>query len=58
MLILARRIDEVVRIGDDIEVVVLAVDGNQMKLGFNAPPEVHIYREEVLEKIEAQTSAP
>jgi carbon storage regulator len=38
MLILSRNIGEVVRIGDDIEVTVVAVNGHQVRIGINAPP--------------------
>ena len=37
MLVLARDKDESVMIGDDVEVTVFAVNGNTVKLGFNAP---------------------
>jgi carbon storage regulator len=47
MLILSRNIGEVVRIGDDIEVTVVAVNGHQVRIGVNAPREVVVDREEV-----------
>ena len=47
MLILSRNIGEVVRIGDDIEVTVVAVNGHQVRIGVNAPREVAIDREEI-----------
>ena len=54
MLILSRRAGESVMIGDDITVTVLAVKGNQLRLGFTAPPNVPIHREEVYERIQAE----
>jgi len=47
MLVLSRKIGEKVIIGDNIEVTVLRVGGNQVKLGFNAPLEMPIRREEL-----------
>lgn len=54
MLILTRRVNETINIGDDITVTVLAVDGMQVRLGINAPKEVEVHREEVYERIRAQ----
>ncbi len=48
MLILTRKIGEMIRIGDDVTVRVLAVRGGQVSLGFTAPNDVRIFREEVL----------
>lgn len=48
MLILTRKIGETIRIGDDVTVRVLGVRGGQVSLGFVAPGEVRIFREEVL----------
>lgn len=51
MLVLTRRVGEVLRIGAEIKVTVLAVHGNQVRLGTDAPPQVQIWREELsLEK--------
>jgi carbon storage regulator len=47
MLILSRTIGEVVHIGDDIEVTVVAVNGHQVRIGINAPREVAVDREEI-----------
>jgi len=48
MLILTRKIGETIRIGDNITVKVLALRGGQISLGFTAPSDVRIFREEVL----------
>ena len=59
MLILTRRVGEVIRIGDDISVTVLEVKGSQVRLGFSAPKDVAVHREEVFGRIKAEkTSYP
>lgn len=50
MLVLSRKIGEVVRIGDDVVVVVIAVRRNQVKLGINAPADVTVDREELAQR--------
>lgn len=47
MLVLTRKLNESIMIGDDIEIIVLAVDGEQIKLGINAPKQVEIHRKEI-----------
>jgi carbon storage regulator len=47
MLILTRKLGEVIRVGDDVTVRVLEVRGNQVRLGVEAPPDIRIYREEI-----------
>jgi carbon storage regulator len=51
MLILTRRIGEVIMIGDDITVVLLGVKGNQARLGIKAPKDIAVHREEIYAKI-------
>ena len=50
MLILTRRAGEALRIGGDIEVIVMAVSGSQVRLGINAPRDVAVDREEIAER--------
>lgn len=50
MLVLTRRIGETILIGQDIEVVVLEAYGSQVRLGIEAPREVTILREELVEE--------
>jgi carbon storage regulator len=50
MLILTRRVGEVLMIGNDIKVVVLGVHGQQARLGIAAPDDVVVLREELLER--------
>lgn len=58
MLVLTRRIGESICIGDDIVVTVLAVNGQQVRLGTAAPPKVAVDREEVAvaKRLEAHDS--
>ncbi len=54
MLILSRRAGESIYIGDNIRVSVLKIQGNQIKLGFDVPENVGVYREEVYNRIREQ----
>lgn len=54
MLILTRRIGETLMIGDDIEVTVLGVKGNQVRLGIKAPKDVRVNREEIHQRIQQE----
>jgi carbon storage regulator len=54
MLILTRRLAESVRIGDDVTVTVLAIKGAQLRLGFLAPRNISVHREEVYQRIQAE----
>jgi len=51
VLILSRRVDETIFIGDDIRVTILGIKGNQIRLGIDAPREVKVHREEVYQRI-------
>jgi carbon storage regulator len=51
MLVLTRKPGQRIRIGDEIEVTLLEVSGDRVRLGFSAPPDVAIHRQEVYERI-------
>lgn len=50
MLILTRRIDESLVIGDDVTITILGIKGNQVRIGVAAPKDVSVHREELAEK--------
>jgi len=52
MLILTRRVGETLVIGDNVKVTVLAVAGNQVRIGVKAPKEVSVHREEIYDRIQ------
>ena len=54
MLVLTRKLGEVIKIGDKIKVVVVGVDGGSVKLGIEAPNEIPVHREEVYAKIASE----
>jgi len=57
MLILTRRVGETVVIGNDVDVTVLGVKGNQVRLGVKAPREVSVHREEIYKRIKEEPVA-
>lgn len=52
MLILSRKKDESIVIGNDIEVMVVGVEGDNVKLGIKAPKDISIYRREIYDQIQ------
>lgn len=52
MLVLTRRIEETLFIGDHIKITVLGINGGQVRLGIVAPKEVSVHREEVYFRIQ------
>lgn len=56
MLILRRKINESIQIGDDIELTILAIEGEQIKIGIDAPKTVDIHRKEVYLAIQKENS--
>ncbi|MDE1492882.1 carbon storage regulator CsrA [Xenorhabdus bovienii] len=54
MLILTRRSQEKIRVGDDIEIVILGINGNQVKIGIEAPEGISVHREEIYQRIQQE----
>jgi len=55
MLILTRRVGETVVIGNDVDITVLGVKGNQVRLGVKAPREISVHREEIYKRIKGES---
>jgi len=56
MLVLTRKQNEAIQIGEDIEIKVLGIEGDQIKLGIDAPKSVDIYRKEIYLDIQEQNN--
>ncbi len=52
MLILTRRVGESLMIGDNVNVTVLGIRGNQVRIGVDAPKDVAVHREEIYDRIQ------
>ncbi len=57
MLILTRKVNESLIVGDDITITVLGVKGNQVRLGVTAPRDVAVHREEIYQRISGEPPA-
>ncbi|MEG7379398.1 carbon storage regulator CsrA [Bacillus subtilis] len=56
MLVLSRKINEAIQIGADIEVKVISVEGDQVKLGIDAPKHIDIHRKEIYLTIQEENN--
>ncbi len=54
MLVLTRKIDQSIIIGDNIKLIVVEIRGDQVKIGIEAPPDVTVHREEVYREIQEE----
>ena len=54
MLILSRKKGEAIKIGDDIEIKVVSISGDQVKIGIDAPKHIEVYRQELYEQIQLE----
>ncbi|AEF81421.1 carbon storage regulator CsrA [Leadbettera azotonutricia] len=57
MLILSRKINEKIMIGDDISISIIEIRGDQVRLGVDAPKKVKVFRQEVFDAIKAENKA-
>lgn len=57
MLILSRKIDEKIKIGDDITITLIDIRGEQVKIGVEAPKNVKVFRQEVFDAIQNENKA-
>ncbi|MGD6831714.1 carbon storage regulator CsrA [Sutcliffiella halmapala] len=57
MLVLTRKKDEAIKIGDDIEIKVIGINGDQVKIGIEAPKHVEIHRKEIYLSIQEENNA-
>ena len=56
MLVLSRQKDESIMIGDDVEITIVDVRGNKVRLGITAPKSIPVHRREVYEAIQREKS--
>ena len=54
MLVLTRKVGEEIYIGDQINVKVIEISGNKVRLGIDAPATLRIYREEILARVKSE----
>lgn len=54
MLVLARKRDQSIMIGDDVEVIIVDIHGDQVKLGITAPRHIPVHRKEIYEEIQRE----
>ena len=57
MLILSRKINEKIMIGDDISISIIEIRGDQVRIGVDAPKTVKVFRQEVFDAIRAENKA-
>ncbi|MBQ1629740.1 MAG: carbon storage regulator CsrA [Treponema sp.] len=57
MLILSRKTDQQIKIGDDISITIIDIHGDQVKIGVEAPRNVKVFRQEVFNAIKSENTA-
>lgn len=58
MLILTRRIGEVLMIGDEVKITILGVRGHQIRIGIDAPKNISVHRKEVYDQVNEDNDHP
>lgn len=56
MLILSRRVDESIVIGDEVKITILSIKGKQVRIGINAPSDIAVHREEIYDRINSDNA--
>ena len=57
MLILSRKTDQQIKIGDDITLTIIEIRGDQVKIGVEAPKSIKVFRQEVFSAIKSENTA-
>ena len=57
MLILSRKTDQAIKIGDEITITIIDIHGDQVKIGVDAPRDVKVFRQEVFNAIKTENTA-
>ncbi|MHC4443352.1 MAG: carbon storage regulator CsrA [Planctomycetota bacterium] len=57
MLVLSRQRDQTIMIGDDVEITIVDIRGDKVRLGINAPSEIPVHRKEVYDAIKRENRA-
>lgn len=58
MLVLSRKRDERIVIGDNIVITIVDVRGDKVRLGIEAPPEIPVHRQEIVDALRRQSTTP
>ena len=56
MLVLTRKLNQAIQIGDNIEITILAIEGEQIKIGIDAPKNIEIHRKEIYLAIQEENT--
>ncbi|GAK11639.1 carbon storage regulator CsrA [Geomicrobium sp. JCM 19039] len=57
MLVLTRKADEAIKIGDQVEIKIIGIDNDQVKIGIEAPKHIDIHRKEIYIEIQEENKA-
>ena len=56
MLVLSRRRDESIMVGENVEIKIVGISGNKVRLGITAPKSIEVHRKEIFEAIRRENS--
>jgi carbon storage regulator len=56
MLVLTRKTNEAIQIGENIEIKIISVQGDQVKIGIEAPKNIEIHRQEIYKEIQSENT--